>query len=451
MTNNKSSVGVLGAGITGLCAAYLLAGKGIDVTVYEQSDVAGGSIRTEKSGDWLTEQGPNTLMVRTEKVWELIEELELNSELLEANKEARKRFIVKDGVPKPLPMSLWDFISTDLLSASAKFRLFKEPFISGVDKADESIAAFIKRRFGKEVLDYAVNPFVAGIFAGDPERLSLKQTFNKLYELEKKYGSVTKGMLKSDKKSSARKALISFKDGLQALPRRLTAKLGNSLKQKHRVGQLRYSDNKWGLQFHDRDPSEHDVIISCLPAYVLSEVLQSDKATSYAENLKEIPYAPMSVIHLGYKKEQVQHALDGFGLLVPEVEDFEILGTLFSSSLFPGRAPANHALLTTFIGGSRYPELAHLDKEELVEKAHLELDRLLGISGTPVYTGHTYWKQAIPQYEVGYDTYLDAMQKTEDHFPGLFITGNIRSGVSVPDCITNGLETAEKAVSLLKG
>lgn len=451
MTNNKSSVGVLGAGITGLCVAYSLAKKGTAVTLYEEKESAGGSIRTEQTGEWLTEQGPNTLMVRTEKVWNLIDELGLKSEVLEANREAKKRFIVKDGIPKPLPMSLWDFITTDLFSVSAKLRLFKEPFINGANKSDESIAAFVERRFGRELLDYAINPFVAGIFAGDPEQLSVKQTFNLLFELEQKYGSVAKGMLKRNKKTSAKKTLISFTDGLQTLPRMLSEKLGSSLKHNHRISQFRHNGEKWELQFHDREPAEHDVIISCLPAYVLAKVIQDDEATPYAGTLKEIPYAPMSVIHLGYKKDQIQHALDGFGLLVPEVEDFEILGTLFSSSLFPGRAPANHALLTTFIGGSRYPELAHLEKEELVEKVQMELHRLLGISGTPVYTGHTYWKKAIPQYEVGYDTFLDTMEKAENKLPGLFITGNIREGVSVPDCITNGLETAEKAATLLKG
>ncbi len=451
MTNSKSTVGVLGAGISGLSAAYSLAEKGIDVTVYEQEEEAGGSIKTERTNDWLTEQGPNTLMVRTEKVWEFLKGLDLNAELLEANRDARKRFIVKDGEPKPLPMSLWDFISTDILSASAKLRLFREPFISGPNKDDESIADFVKRRFGSEVLDYAINPFVAGIFAGDPKKLSVKQTFNMLFELEQKYGSVSRGMIKRGKKPSVRKSLISFVDGLQTLPLKLTEKLGDSMKQNHRITQLRHSGNRWVLQFTNGESAEHDVIIACLPAHTLSEVMQGEKERPYAKKLKEIPYAPMSIIHLGYKKEQVHHPLDGFGLLVPEVEHFKILGTLFSSSLFPGRAPVGHALLTTFIGGSRYPELAHLEKDELVEMVQLELDQLLGISGTPVHSGYNYWEKAIPQYEVGYDTYLETMEAAEENFPGLFFAGNIRGGVSVPDCITNGLETAEKAATLLKG
>jgi oxygen-dependent protoporphyrinogen oxidase len=258
-------------------------------------------------------------------------------------------------------------------------------------------------------------------------------------------------MIKRDKKPSARKALISFVDGLQTLPQKLSEKLGDSLKRNHQIKQLQRSRDAWELQFTDSEPAEHEVVIACLPAHTLSEVLQGEREKSYAEKLKEIPYAPMSIIHLGYKEEQIHHPLDGFGLLVPEVEDYEILGTLFSSSLFPGRAPAGHALLTTFIGGSRYPELAHLETDGLAEKVQLELDQLLGVSGTPAYVGHTYWEKAIPQYEVGYDTFLETMEEAEENFPGLFFAGNIRGGVSVPDCITNGLETAEKAATLLKG
>ncbi|MDX1585982.1 MAG: protoporphyrinogen oxidase [Balneolaceae bacterium] len=451
MTNNKSSVGVLGAGISGLATAYALVRKGIDVTIYEQEDQAGGSIRTGRSGGWLLEYGPNTLMVRSDTVWNLIDELGLNTEVQEASRIASKRFIVKNGMPKPLPMSLKDFLTTDLLSASAKLRLFKEPFISGEDKDDESIADFIQRRLGKEVLDYAINPFVAGIYAGDPKKLSVKHTFNMLFELEQQYGSISWGMLKRDRKTSAKKSLISFTDGLQTLADKLAEKLDHSLKLNHRISRLQPSGNKWEVHFHNHDSVLHDALISCLPAHVLSNVMNEENEASPAGKLENITYAPMSVLHLGYEKSQISHPLDGFGMLVPEVEEFEILGALFSSSLFPGRAPDGHALLTVFVGGSRYPELAHLSKEELVEKVQLELDRLLAISGTPTFTAHTYWKEAIPQYEVGYDTYLATMEKIEEENRGLFITGNIRGGVSVPDCITGGFETAEKAVSLLKG
>lgn len=449
MTKKKSSVAVLGAGISGMSIAYALKKKDIEVTVYEKSGQVGGVIKSKTQNGWLIEQGPNTLMARSEEVWDLLEELNLVDRIEEAGQLAKKRFIVKESRPQPLPMSLTDFIKTDLLTGKAKLRLFKEPFIHAENKPDESIADFVVRRFGKEVLDYAVNPFVAGIFAGDPKILSVKHTFKKLYELERNFGSVSKGMFANKSGKSGKKALISFSGGLQTLPEAMRDKLGDAIKLDYRINALEYSGDRWSLEFENEETANHDIIISCLPAHVLSSIMQEERVEKITNQLNKITYAPMSIIHLGYKKEQIRHPLDGFGMLVPEVENFEILGTLFSSSLFPGRAPDDYALLTTFIGGARNPELAHKSKDILVEKVQLELDQLLGVAGTPEFVGHTYWEKAIPQYEVGYDSYLEAMRKAEEELPGFFISGNIRGGVSVPDCISNGFETAEKIALLL--
>ena len=451
MTNGKTSVALLGAGISGLSTAYALSKKGVNVTVYEQSSEAGGSIRTGQKDGWLIEHGPNTLMVRSKEIWNLLGELGLKSEILEANRNAKKRFIVRNGKPLPLPGSILGFLRTGLFSGSAKLRLFKEPFINPGNKEDESIADFVSRRLGKEILDYAINPFVAGIFAGDPQKLSLKHTFSMLYELEQEHGSLSKGMIKKRKGSSGKKALISFKKGLQRLPQALHNELGESVCLNHRITALKFSESRWQLQFQNGKSAEHDIVISCLPAHSLSEIMQGEKPANTIGRLEKIPYAPMSVLHLGYKSEKIQHPLDGFGMLVPEVEDFEILGALFSSTLFEGRAPDNHSLLTVFMGGARNPELAHQSKDELVEKAQLELDQLLGVSGTPEFVNHTYWKHAIPQYEVGYESYLKTMQEAERKFNGFFLAGNIRNGVSVPDCIGNGLETAEKVALFING
>ncbi len=444
MTNSKTSVAILGAGISGLSTAYALSKRGVEVTVYEKNSEAGGSIRTDRKDGWLVEQGPNTLMVRSKEIWNLLEELGLKSEMLEANQKANKRFIVKNGKPLPLPGSLMDFLRTGLFSGRAKLRLLKEPFINPGDKADECIADFVIRRLGEEILDYAINPFVAGIFAGDPQKLSVKHTFDKLYEFEQEYGSLCKGMLKMRKSSAGKKALISFKKGLQTLPRVLHDKLGESVQLNHRITALKFSESKWQLQFQNGKRAEHDIIISCLPAHCLSTIMQQENITRITDRLEKMPYAPMSVLHLGYKNENIHHPLDGFGMLVPEVEDFKILGALFSSTLFPGRAPENHSLLTVFLGGARNPDLAHRSKDELIEKTQPDLDQLLGISGTPEFANHTYWKKAIPQYEVGYESYLKTMKEAEKEFKGFFLAGNIRGGVSVPDCISNGLETAEK-------
>lgn len=447
MTSNKSTVAILGAGITGLTVAYALRKKGINVTVYEKRDSVGGMIHTSRQDGWLLELGPNTLMVRSEKIWNLLHKLDLDNQLLEANRKSKKRFIVKDGNPTPLPMSLWDFIGTGLLSGSAKLRLLKEPFIDKGENDDESIARFVERRLGKEVLDYAVNPFVSGIFAGDPKKLSAKHTFSMLHELEQKHGSIFKGMLKREKKASSRKALISFKNGLQELPKALHEAIGDSVRLNHCISGISKENKSWSIYFEDNPRTEHDIIISTLPTHALSVCLQHTQVKGLISKLSDLPYAPVSVLHLGFKRNKINHPLDGFGMLIPEVENFKILGTLFSSSLFPGRAPEGSTLLTVFIGGVRNPWLAQLSKDQLVPKVQQELNLLLGISGSPEFISHTFWEKAIPQYEVGYDQYLAIMDQIETELPGLHIAGNIRGGVSVPDCIEGGLKMAEKIVN----
>lgn len=448
MTSKKSSVGILGAGISGLSVAYALNKKGVDVSVYEQEESVGGVIQSKQIDGWLVEQGPNTILVRSEKVWNVIHDLNLDAQVLEAGRESKNRFIVRNGELVPLPISLMDFLKTELFSGSAKLRLLKEPFIPASEGANESVAHFIKRRLGKEVLDYAVHPFVSGIFAGDPEKLSIKHTFSILRELEQKHGSILKGMLKR-KKNSTRRALISFKNGLQMLPEALCKKTGNAVKPDHRVTGISFSGDSWSLQFENGREAEHKVIISTLPAHALVHGMQDEKAAALISRLEGICYAPVSVIHLGFKREKIRHPLDGFGMLIPETEEYDILGTLFSSSLFPGRAPEGYVLLTSFVGGAENPERARQPKKDLVAEVQLALDRLLGISGTPEFVKHTFWENALPQYELGYDYFLETMNEIEKKFPGLYLAGNIRGGVSVPDCIENGLQKAEEIVNEL--
>ncbi len=448
---NKRTVAVLGAGITGLTAARALSQKGIRVTLYEQGDTVGGVIQSRQSDGWLMELGPNTIMVRSRKVWELLDELGLNEQMLEAGSEAKKRFVVYNDKAEALPMSLTDFITTPIFSAKAKLRLFREPFISASGE-EESIARFVERRLGEEILDYAVNPFVAGIFAGDPQKLSLRHTFPKLHEFEKNHGSLFKGMFKGSQKNPAPKALISFRDGLAALPEALHEQLGNTVKLKRKVSNIRHSARGLELRFENGGTAEHDAVISTIPLHKLASCFaeSENSASKPAQELTAVSYAPLSVLHLGYHKKQIRHPLDGFGMLVPEKENYDLLGALFSSSLFPGRAPEGYALLTCFIGGSRNPELAGSPKDRLVEKAQGDLDRLLGIEGTPKLVRHTFWEKAIPQYEVGYSKYLKKMNELESEYEGLFLAGNFRGGVSVPDCISGGFETAEKAALFLE-
>ncbi|MDZ7658211.1 protoporphyrinogen oxidase [Fodinibius sp.] len=450
MTNKNKSIGILGGGISGLSAAYKLSSENYAVTVYEKEKQVGGAIKTYHQDEWLVEEGPNTLMVKSKEVWELLEELNLTDSSIEAGKTAKKRFIVKNDRPIPLPMSLGSFLITNLFSARAKFRLLKEPFVSQSNNEDESIADFITRRLGREPLDYAVNPFVSGIYAGDPKTLSVKHTFASLWNMEQQYGSLLKGMFKSDRNNNSKSSLLSFNKGNQQLPIAIANVLDKKVQTNTEIQSVVKNGDKWtvkGQQNNQPFKDEHDIIISTLPAHSLPAIFDD----SIFKPLNNLPYAPLSVVALGFYDKQIEHPLNGFGMLIPEAEKRKTLGVLFSSSLFPGRAPENHQLLTCFIGGARNPELAGKQKQELQEIVLSEIRELLDITGEPVFSHHRFWPKTIPQYEVGYDKFLNQIAEIEKQEKGLFIEGNFRGGVSVPDCILSGFKTAKKAHTFLNG
>jgi oxygen-dependent protoporphyrinogen oxidase len=448
---NDYSVGVLGAGITGLSAAWMLKKRGIDATVYEKRDQPGGMIRTFQADGWLVEEGPNTILIRDQRIWDLLDDLNLSSHIAKPGTRAKKRYIVRDEVLHPVPMSALDFLKSDLFSLRAKFRLLKEPFISAPEKEDESIADFIKRRLGLEPLDYAVNPFVSGVYAGDPDKLSVKHTFSSPFELEQRYGSITKGLLKRKKeKNPAKRALISFDNGLQVLPQRLGKKLKENLYLNTEVEQIIPTENGWKVTLNKKgkiSTKNHQALISTLPSHQLVRIWDDTRCKKAVSGLGNIKYAPISVLALGFLRGHIRHSLDGFGVLIPQKEPFSLLGCLFSSALFPRRAPKNHALLTCFIGGDQNPNLAAQSTQNIMAEIMPQLQKLLGIKEKPVFHRHIFWQRAIPQYEVGYGKQLNVMDMLESQNRGLFLAGNFRGGISLPDGIKNGFETAEKVVS----
>lgn len=446
MTKKNPSVGILGAGISGLSLAYALNQKNIDTTVYEKTEKVGGAINTIQKGNWRIEEGPNTLMIKSQDVWDLLDELHLTDKLQEANPAAKKRFVVKDKKLTAVPTSVARFLTTPLLSTGAKFRLLKEPLAPSSSQDDESIATFIERRLGKQPLDYGVNPFVSGIYAGDPKELSIKHTFSSLWDMEQNHGSLTKGLFNRGRSNSkAKRALISFKDGTQALPQALANSLGDRVQLSTEITSIKKEGGQWTVK-GDGFEATHNCLVSTIPAYTLAQIFDS----TLSDELGDIPYAPMSVLALGFENDQVAHPLDGFGMLIPEVENFNLLGCLFSSTLFPNRAPEGHHLLTCFIGGARNPELAMKSQKELEEIALEELNELLAIEGKPVFAHHKHWSKAIPQYVVGYDHFLSLMKEIERQHSGLYLDGNFRHGVSVPDCISSGFKTAQKVEAYLK-
>lgn len=443
----KQNIAVVGSGITGLTTALALKKMGYKVDVFEQHGYAGGSIKSIRENGWLLEYGPNTLLVKDQLVADFLDSLELWEERVVANPESSKRFIVKNGQLVKLPSSVMEGITSPLFSAMGKLSVLKEPFIKKSNNPDETVAHFVKRRIGEEMLDYALNPFIAGIYANRPEKLSLRHTFPEMHQLEQEYGSLIWGAFvgRNNGNGKIRRELISFENGLHQIVDAITDQL-EEIYFNHEISKIQKRDEGWFLKSKFGDKGPYQKVVLNVPLYKWRESLLPIQPKELKE-IRNVEYPPLSVIHLGFKKELVEHPLDGFGFLVPEKENRNILGALFSSTLFPGRAPADSHLLTVFVGGGRQPELAQKESPELLEIVLADLKDLIGLNGEPTFKEHVFWPDSIPAYHVGYDKVLDVFRSIETRNAGLHLAGNFRNGVSVPDCIRNGMDLATRITS----
>lgn len=453
---SPARVAVLGAGITGLTAAWHLARAGFEPLVFEKSPRVGGAIGAVKSDGWLHELGPNTLLEGSAEVAAFIDAAGLAGRRLYAAPAAKQRYIVRDGRLVAMPASPAAFLATGLFSWRAKLGLLGEPWRPrGPADREESVAEFVVRRLGREFLDYAVNPFVAGVYAGDPAQLSVRHGFPKLLTLEQQHGSLIRGALARRNASGGPKGRIfSFPNGLAELPEALAQALGpDAIRLRATVRCVRRTAAGWEIDCdHDgvarREPCA--AVVCALPADALAALsFDGVPAAPALQALRDIRHPPVASVFTGFRREDVRHALDGFGALMPEVERGMILGTLFSSTLFPGRAPEGHVALTSFVGGMRDPALAALDDGEILRVVQAELDRLLGLQAPPVFTRVQRWPRAIPQYTLGYQRFKDAIAATEASAPGLFIGGNCRDGISLANCIESGRRLAAAAGAAL--
>ena len=442
------SVAILGGGIAGLTAAFQLQQAGLGVTVLEAKNQPGGVIQTEQSKGFLVEYGPNSLRAPTPLLTSLVESLGLADEVAEASTAARRRYVVRDGNLVALPTSPSSLLHTRFLSVKGKLRLLREPFTAPADPdAEESVATFVRRRLGREMLDYGANPFVAGIFAGDPARLSLRHAFPRLWAQEQQYGSLLKGQFKTARQRTAQgnmPGIFSFREGLQCLPDALAARLSD-LRLGTTVTKLERTAQGWTVTTQQEDATTsatYDAVLSTLPLHRLADLRFA--AELDASPLSNVAYPPVAVVAMGFRREAVAHPLDGFGVLVPEIEDFNVLGTIFSSTVFPDRAPEGHVLLTTLLGGARDPNLARQPAGTLYKTVLRDLHRLLGVRGDPVFTRHHVWHHAIPQYTLGYGTVKDLLADLETHHPGLFFAGNYRQGIAVGDTMASADEAAQR-------
>jgi len=455
VTTGKKVV-IIGGGVSGLATAYFLQRSGADVTVLERQDAPGGTMQTISDGPWLVEIGPNSALETTPLFGLMFEGLGITDERIYADPSSDRRYILRDGVLHPLPLSPVAFMTSTLWTGRGKLRLLKEPFIGRGGK-EETIAEFVERRLGGEFLDYAINPFVAGVYAGNPEELSVRAAFPKLYALEERYGGLIRGMIGGarERKRRAEKAkdrakMFSFRRGMQTFPRAVARYLGGNLLLGHEVSALeRAPEGRFRIAYRRGSHASEmtaDVVVISVPASAADKFVRAF-SPPLADAFRSVFYPPVAEVFLGYPEKAMSRPLDGFGYLIPAKEKRMILGTIWSSSLFPGRAPAGHVALTTFVGGSRQPGMVALDDGELLRVVTSELRSIMGVTGEPVYQKIIRWQHAIPQYNLGYLSFLERIDDLEREVPGLLFCSNFRGGIAVGDCVMNGEKTARRVMA----
>ncbi len=440
-------VAVLGAGISGLSTAYWLKKNNFDFVVLEKENHVGGSMQTIRKDGFQIDFGPNSGLETTPIIRQIVDDIGFANEMVYANESANKRYILKNNALHALPTSPLAFINTKLFSTKAKLRLFAEPFIGkSKDGYYQSMSEFVRRRLGQEFLDYAIDPFVSGVFAGDPNKLSVKSAFPKLYRLEEVYGGLIKGMIKGAKERKQRAEhskqnakMFSFVNGMQSFANAIAATMKENILMNASVQKVKKDDKKWKLIYSQGSELKElivDFIISTIPVYA-AEKLFTPIDKEFQSHANEIYYPPVMVLYLGYKKSQIETPLDGFGYLIPSKEKKNYLGAIWSSAIFPNRCEDDKAAFTLFVGGARSPHLFEMGNDKLVEIALQEFQETMKIIGDPVLVEYKLWQKAIPQYNIGYIEHENYFDKFEKENNGIILSGNYRGGISVGDCIKN--------------
>ena len=445
---------VIGAGISGLTAAYLLHAGAHDVVVFDQGDVPGGRMRSERIDGFLMEHGANSVVGPAPAVEDLIVGLDLDGEKVTRSAAARSRYLVRAGRAHALPVTPCRFFMSGFFSLGGRLRLLMEPWVP-VHRDDETIAAFTRRRLGQEMLDYVVDPLAAGLYAGDPRQLSVSAVFPQLKRLERCRGSIVLGAIGGRLRRDGRFALygpgnrilFSLREGLGTLPCSLADRLAGRIFPGHRVVSMqrgaggrfrvlvRCGAAAWWIMA--------DSVVIALPAYAAANVLDELDRRA-AETLAQIGHPPLAVVFLGYRANAIAHPLDGLGVLMPAIEKRNVLGILFSSTLYPGRAPAEHVALTAFVGGARQPQLAMLHPDELIALVHSEVRQVLGAAAAPVLARTRRWRYGLPQPGLDHERRIATIAALEGEHPGLFLTGNYFSGVSTTACIAQARQSAAR-------
>ncbi len=460
---------IIGAGLSGLCTAHYLlrnlydSGKEAEILLLEAYGIPGGKMRTIRQDGFNMEWGPNGFLTNKPYGMDLVKELGIEDRLARSSDLARKRYIFSDGALQRLPETPQAFFLSRLLSLSGRARIMWEPFAAGPPaNVDESLGDFARRRLGPEALEKLIDPMVTGIFAGDPDRMSVRSCFPLVYDLERRYGGLVRGMIalkrersrqgvKSEMSAGPGGVLMSFDQGVQTLADALASMLADGLHLNVSVDRVERRGEKFALLLSEsgvREAMEADILVLATPAYEAARILQPlDEGLSDA--LSAIPYSPITVAALGYDAATLGNPLDGFGFLIPRGEKRKILGALWDSSVFLNRAPEGKALLRVMVGGVRAPELSSLPEEKLLGLVRRELSSIMGIVAEPVLARTFFHDRGIPQYLVGHGKRLERIDARLAAFPGLHLNSNAYRGIALNDCVLQSRLTAERIAKTL--
>jgi oxygen-dependent protoporphyrinogen oxidase len=448
---------VIGGGISGLACAFRLKQHGIPFLLLEKSNRFGGVIQSVQQNGFLFERGPQSFTL-TPPLNQLIERSGLSGELLRAPSRL-PRYIYVGGKLVAAPMSPTSLLTTSLLSAGTKWKLVTEPLRrTHPPTEDESIASFVRRKFGASLLYSLAAPFVSGVYAGDPEKLSLRSAFPQVHEWEKDHGSLLRGaihkMRSRPKNPNAQKVrgICSLTRGVSSLFDALGAQLGDSARLNVGVDSVIRNDSTHQERFEvrctisatQRSESLAASAVICATETAPAGAMLAPSSEQFPRSFARIPYAPIAVVSAGYRREAVGRALDGFGFLVPRKEGLRVLGCVWNSALFPGRAPEGHVLLTSFAGGALNPELCSWSEDRIASSVHEDLARVLNISEQPVVQSVHVYQRAIPQYNLGHFRIMTELKWTCDATPGLYLAGNYLEGPSMGACVERAFRVVDE-------
>lgn len=470
-------IAVVGGGVTGLAAAHRLIelsetlSSPVEVTLLEAGARIGGVAETRRIGDYLAECGPDMFITNQPAATDLCDRIGLTDELIPTDPTHRGSLVLRSGKPVPVPdgfmllspAKVWPVLTSPIFSPLGKLRMGLEFFIpKKTDASDETLATFVRRRFGREAFDRLIQPLVGGIYTADPEKLSLKATMPRFIEMERKHRSL---IVASRKQADERNGEGSSgaRYGLFTAPRNGMAQIYDRLHSIIRNrGQVRLQsrvtaispDGIGGVRLvlESDEVCSFDGVVISVPPFRAASMLSTGSSDPAAANsktsdelirlLNSVEYSSAAVVVSGHRLQDIEHPLDAFGLVVPAIEKRRILAVSFASRKFPGRAPDDRVLIRTFVGGALQPEMLEESDDRISEIVQQELSDILGVAGTPDFSHVCRYERSMPQYHIGHSERMAAASRLIEELPGIELAGNAWSGVGIPDCIRSGESAA---------